>query len=47
MEEYMIEEIPKEFRDKCIALGIPDRYRYMDQELQALIKERYLERTAG
>jgi len=45
MEEWMIGEISPHFRDKVIALDVPDKFSYMDKELQRLIIERYNERN--
>ena len=41
VEEYLMDHIPKAFQDKVVVLNVPDSYGYMDENLQAIIKEQY------
>jgi predicted protein tyrosine phosphatase len=41
VEEYLMDYIPKTFQDIVTVLKIPDSYGYMDEKLQAIIKEQY------
>lgn len=41
VEQSIANNIPDQFKDKVITLNIPDRYEYMNPELQEIIKEQY------
>jgi predicted protein tyrosine phosphatase len=47
MEAWMIGEISPHFREQVIVLDVPDKFPYMDKELQRLIIERYNERNTS
>lgn len=41
VEQSIANNIPDQFKNKVITLNIPDRYEYMNPELQEIIKEQY------
>jgi predicted protein tyrosine phosphatase len=41
VEPYLKAHIPEAFHHKTIVLNVPDSYGYMDENLQAIIKEQY------
>jgi predicted protein tyrosine phosphatase len=41
VDKYLVDHIPERFKKIVTALQIPDSYGYMDENLQAIIKEQY------
>lgn len=41
MEEWMADALPEGFNDKVVCLNVPDRFPYMNEELQELIVANY------
>lgn len=41
VEETVAKHIPEEYKEKVVVLNIPDKYEYMNPELQEIIKEQY------
>jgi len=42
VESKVADHVPNEWVNKLVVLNIPDIYPYMDEELQKIIKEQYL-----
>lgn len=47
VEEYIAKHVPEAHQHKVVVLNVPDRYEYMNEELQKIILQQYNERTAS